>query len=1161
LSQTVQEKQKSETWKFANLFRPVVPGGEKEQTTTSRPSDSRTIELKFLNLLESLQQKEVNIFGVPFSFPNPEINFVFDELDKLLDKSSSIERENVPRFRDSVNVNISKRHINIQKLMSDMKNVISSADAKFIFIGGRELQDSWFADQTDRNPLLTSIFDGVIYLPSLLVNSNSKNNKKITDSIYGYFYSQFSRANIMMKAMDSANRRSSVTSVSYNRKRMEYTQEAIHLTKIKNNLFHQQEVKFVYQISQNSELNVYQDSYSQLVSRVVKNNRQLSLKYCINLYLIREDFSLELLPTDLDIGYIDFPSLSTIFFLQQSNEQIDVNKVAEVLNMWSSYENICFTFENITLCSLSLNNGAFSTGSDALTSSRAIDEIDPLVIYRISSSNDKNMVDRVDDHYKKHFIGNFINFLSYRSQGNPKKLGELFSTLIYPAGRVFSKKHENTPLIENKMEQQSRQNCQSVLYLSDINMVRVQLLSQLFERLEHYFHESLAGRDDKIIGSIFYLSDFLFKFHKRAFAWDSLEKIDELSDINRAPDIRSILQQIVNASSPLFFHQVLNGMYVFRFRSEMSKEISYISRFSPTEMAAFNFTLDESTPLKELYLNKLKDGKSGEPALISSLGELYEYDEEYDSARKEYNRALFAIDKQLIDQTGGNCTSDEAVNEQSQSIIFNILQGKDLNTCRLFGSWAVFRLRLMLQIGMTYEQSKNLERAQMQYSDADNFAKRIVQSLVGQTKESLFSGLGFTPSEQQPDELNNNALHVLKHFNLLYQPLFAKAWVAEKLEGSVDTSIDIVEKEIEYLRHLLPFSYVQLDISSSKTSNSYLYLVMSEVHNKTGDLCFFKGLSVNYSSDNEVPSTKDIYMGYLFQAHYHYAMSLHEIRDYIAYRINNAKFKFGVPYETQYFGVQAFPVFVCTTLASNLCDMGEATVARVNSVNLLFCAASSNQEPVQGDYEAAYLKKSKFKKFITGIDKECTEAEEAELKALWLQWFGKSEIANMKRKSSDSGDNKKQLLQFNLSENNDFERFAAYLAFSEMSYEYLLQGGYTEDAINEYLKSIRTIIRVLAWHKIEYLYDNSDMVQSFIRQIFIRLTKVLKKATSLNSYNHRIARADSDNIISMSIQEVTLVRVIASAFMVSAQLQSNDEQFYQDVFNPFVSSINGLCFK
>ncbi|MCJ8271065.1 MAG: hypothetical protein MJK04_16895, partial [Psychrosphaera sp.] len=98
LSQTVEHKEKQQAWKFSNLVTAILPGGDKQKTTTSEPSDSRLIELKCLALLEDLQKSKISFFGIDLSLPNPEITFIFDELDKLADKGGTAERENTAQL-------------------------------------------------------------------------------------------------------------------------------------------------------------------------------------------------------------------------------------------------------------------------------------------------------------------------------------------------------------------------------------------------------------------------------------------------------------------------------------------------------------------------------------------------------------------------------------------------------------------------------------------------------------------------------------------------------------------------------------------------------------------------------------------------------------------------------------------------------------------------------------------------------------------------------------------------------------------------------------------------------------------------------------------------------------------------------------------------------
>ncbi|WP_425657133.1 hypothetical protein [Roseobacter sp. EG26] len=104
----------------------------------------------------------------------PDLQFVFDELDKL---SGVVDPDPTVRIvaEQDQQALLSERNCAYQlhRLLSDMKRVISSAPARFIFVGGRALHDEWVRDQNrlrSSQPLLTSIFDHEIYLPSLLID-------------------------------------------------------------------------------------------------------------------------------------------------------------------------------------------------------------------------------------------------------------------------------------------------------------------------------------------------------------------------------------------------------------------------------------------------------------------------------------------------------------------------------------------------------------------------------------------------------------------------------------------------------------------------------------------------------------------------------------------------------------------------------------------------------------------------------------------------------------------------------------------------------------------------------------------------------------------------------------------------------------------------------
>src|SRR6185295_2481066 len=370
--------------------------------------------------------------------------------------------------------------------------------------------------------------------------------------------------------------------------------------------------------------------------------------------------------------------------------------------------------------------------------------------------------------------------------------------------------------------------------------------------------------------------------------WSSLERVEDMVQIHRAPDLREVMETMVEQWSERFLHRIRNGMYDFRFRSELAREIEYISRHSPAEMAAFNFTLDESQALKSTYettIRRLKDGPGRElQDFVSGLGELHEFDQEFETARVHYRHAILLIDGELRAVTGGSELLEKS------SPMMQILAGwaPGPQHARLYLTWGIARLRLMLQIGMTFELERNHERASVEYDNAATLARAMLLALLDDEGRLL---AGSTEVSQRDLDHGEDRLDVLKHLNLFFQPTFAGAWAAEKLIGAVDTSTTLVETTLTSLRTVLPFMRepkVKVAGGPVGVRHSNFALIAAELHNKAGDLCFFKGRQV--VSEEEIrrwsqPTGKPRHgqEGYLLRAHYHYAVGLHEIRRFIAY--------------------------------------------------------------------------------------------------------------------------------------------------------------------------------------------------------------------------------------------------------------------------------------
>jgi len=538
------------------------------------------------------------------------------------------------------------------------------------------------------------------------------------------------------------------------------------------------------------------------------------------------------------------------------------------------------------------------------------------------------------DPWKHRLTVDLAYYLTYRSAGSPKRLREILAEMIRPGSNIGLGDE------------------QDVINLRPPVLLRVQFVADIYRHLANQLEGRLVLRDDKIALSAFFLTDYLFKFHRRAFRWNNIERMDELTHIHRAPDIRELLGEIIDHFRARYLHDVVNGMYTYRFRSEVAQEIEHISHYNETEMAAFNFTLDESQALKTSYNLALQEGKEDNLDIIAGLGELHEYDQDYDIACQYYNRALKIADEQFTRQYGE--TQLTAVLSATAPTMGRLGWNETILSIPL--AWTLTRLRLMLQIGMTYEQSGNLERAEGEYVAAYELSRLFLDRHLSDRRRTEDLARDVEISWMTPPAEG------MKHASLLYQPLFALAWVAEKQWNDIDTSATAIEKGLAELKCCLPFVdswTLKPSKAPEKVTHSSFALIISDLHSKAADLYFFKGRQTvaakdieNYNrggkqvtgSDNVEAKAGEAtgdrpngIQGYLLRAHFHYSMALHLMRLYIHHRIISSPAKFHTtPYRgNKTISGDSYPAFIYRATAGILNNMAENMLARSSPFSIL----------------------------------------------------------------------------------------------------------------------------------------------------------------------------------------------------------------------------------
>ena len=89
-------------------------------------------------------------------------------MDKLSGKTVNNENTNLDLIKES-----KLRRQQVDSILGDLKNLITSSAAQYIFIAGRDMYDAYLSERGNSNSLYESLFHDHIYIPSLLTDRSS----------------------------------------------------------------------------------------------------------------------------------------------------------------------------------------------------------------------------------------------------------------------------------------------------------------------------------------------------------------------------------------------------------------------------------------------------------------------------------------------------------------------------------------------------------------------------------------------------------------------------------------------------------------------------------------------------------------------------------------------------------------------------------------------------------------------------------------------------------------------------------------------------------------------------------------------------------------------------------------------------------------------------
>ncbi|GAB6119244.1 hypothetical protein JCM30204_03920 [Dysgonomonas termitidis] len=455
----------------------------------------------------------------------------------------------------------------------------------------------------------------------------------------------------------------------------------------------------------------------------------------------------------------------------------------------------------------------------------------------------------------------FIIYLAHTSKGAPKKMVQIFESFI--------KSYENEQLNNRYLD--VKQFRRTKLYLNfdyydqyTIGMTSY-LMTPVFNRLSD---ANIQEHSDKLLVSTLHFVDYMMKFHNQNFSWRSIDISPELIEVNRSPELKAIVNDIVTLFEQIHFHKPIISLYEFKFDALLTQEIFFLSKMDERFSAQFNFSLDESLVLKEYYKKLLKEKQTeyekyktyGEDYVSSIaslqivLGDLHFLDDELDVAALYYKDGLYLLQKQLEkDQEKENLEIfylfirnqlklAYLYEKRNQSDFAYLLYGELTKLVIKYRNFDLEKYGISIrkdgkdfimvkhsESGKTEPYDKNIETPKYVRSDIPIYDERNKAKICPMKFKEL------TPITQQIMFKNMT----FEGLQLLYLPLLAKLQILEKcsLVGILAKDIQLIEDEFEFLTRTINHSEVKI--------------LTADFYSKMGDILFYKNKV--FSSPKEKP--------------------------------------------------------------------------------------------------------------------------------------------------------------------------------------------------------------------------------------------------------------------------------------------------------------------
>lgn len=374
-----------------------------------------------------------------------------------------------------------------------------------------------------------------------------------------------------------------------------------------------------------------------------------------------------------------------------------------------------------------------------------------------------------------YLLQNYIIYLTYRSNGTPKKLTSLIEDLLISDSHSACQQEFTTKIEFKKVVKWNppkQQTTKIFLHFNELVQYEIGVHSAIYRPYIISNSRYKKHWGDKLLFSTSYIIDHIFKFHPFGFSWGNLELIPEIITINKAPNLRSFIRELMEHYSETHIRSSVGGLYHYKFFNKASNEIKYLSKVSELSSAAFNFTLDESLMIKRHYHGRLND--------------LQKKHEKYESypERTRYINSIGFIQRILGDLHYFDKEFDEASVQYSDAL--QHLRGPAFKL--LTPHQKALKVTLMLKLGLTLEKVH-------EYQPASTIYEEVLADISDDVKES---NRWFTMLELH----ERSSIHEPKGRTLMTQVFIAQMALVEKITIDGISERNIKNLEDQYMDFL-----------------------------------------------------------------------------------------------------------------------------------------------------------------------------------------------------------------------------------------------------------------------------------------------------------------------------------------------------------------------